>query len=71
MEYRLLLVFLNNRGQNLTRQQILDSIWDGAGDFVNDNTLSVYIRRLRNKLGDGEENQLIKTVRGIGYRMER
>lgn len=71
MEYKLLLVFLNNPGQTLSRQQILDSIWDGAGDFVNDNTLTVYIRRLRGKLGDGEEGRIIKTVRGIGYRMER
>lgn len=71
MEYRLLLIFLNHRGQNLSRQQILNDIWDDVGDFVNDNTLSVYIGRLRKKLGDSEENQLIKTVRGIGYRMEK
>lgn len=70
-EYRLLLVFLNHRGQNLSRQQILDCLWDEAGDFVNDNTLTVYIKRLRHKLGDTEENQLIKTIRGYGYRMDR
>lgn len=70
-EYRLLLVFLNHRGQNLSRQQILDCLWDEAGDFVNDNTLTVYIKRLRQKLGDTEENQLIKTIRGYGYRMDR
>ncbi len=70
-EYRLLLVFLNHRGQNLSRQQILDCLWDEAGDFVNDNTLTVYIKRLRRKLGDTEENQLIKTIRGYGYRMDR
>lgn len=68
MEYKLLLVFLNHRGQILTRQQILSSLWDEVGDFVNDNTLSVYIKRLRAKLED--ENNLIQTVRGIGYRME-
>ena len=68
MEYKLLLVFLNHRGQILTRQQILSCLWDEVGDFVNDNTLSVYIKRLRAKLED--ENNLIQTVRGIGYRME-
>lgn len=71
MEYKLLLVFINHRGQTLSRKQILDQIWDEAGDFVNDNTLSVYIKRLRKKLGDTEENQLIKTIRGLGYRMEK
>lgn len=71
MEYKLLLVFLNHRGQTLTRKQILDCIWDEAGDFVNDNTLSVYIKRLRKKLGDTEEQRMIRTVRGMGYRMEK
>lgn len=71
MEYKLLLVFLNHRGQILSRKQILDRIWDDVGDFVNDNTLTVYIKRLRKKLGDGDENRLIQTVRGLGYRMER
>lgn len=47
MEYKLLLIFLNHRGQTLTRRQILNNIWDDAGDFVNDNTLSVYVKRLR------------------------
>lgn len=69
-EYKLLLVFLNHRGQNLSRQQILDCLWDEGGDFVNDNTLTVYVKRLRQKLDDREDNQLIRTVRGIGYRME-
>ena len=71
LEYRLLLVFLNNRGRLLTRNKLLEDIWDVAGDFVNDNTLTVYIKRLREKLGDeGQEPQLIKTVRGLGYRMD-
>lgn len=70
MEYKLLLIFIRHRGKNLSRQQILGEIWDEAGDFVNDNTLSVYIKRLRKKLGDSEESQLIQTVRGIGYRMD-
>lgn len=69
MEYKLLLVFLNHRGQILTRTQILDQIWDEAGDYVNDNTLTVYIKRLRAKLGDGEGSQMIQTIRGTGYRM--
>ena len=71
MEYKLLLIFLNHRGQTLTRQQILNDIWDAVGDYVNDNTLSVYIKRLRKKLGDSQEGQIIKTVRGIGYRLEK
>ena len=71
LEYRLLLVFLNHRGQTLSRRQILDGLWDEAGNYVNDNTLSVYIKRLRKKLGDREGSELIRTVRGTGYRMER
>ena len=71
MEYKLLLIFLNHRGQVLTRDQILGQIWDGAGDYVNDNTLSVYIKRLRKKLDDTQEETLIKTVRGIGYCMDK
>lgn len=70
MEYKLLLVFVNHRGQNLSRNQILDQIWDEVGDYVNDNTLSVYIKRLRKKLDDGEGQQVIQTIRGLGYRME-
>lgn len=70
MEYKLLLIFIQHRGEIISRQQILARIWDDAGDFVNDNTLSVYVKRLRKKLGDSEESQLIQTVRGIGYRMD-
>lgn len=70
MEYRLLMIFISHRGQILTREQILNDIWDDVGDFVNDNTLSVYVKRLRKKLGATEERPLIVTVRGIGYRME-
>ena len=69
MEYKLLLIFLNHRGQILTRRQILEHIWDEAGDYVNDNTLSVYVKRLRKKLGDTAEGELIQTVRGTGYRL--
>lgn len=70
MEYKLLLVFLNHRGQILSRTQILNQLWDDVGEYVNDNTLSVYIKRLRKKLGETEETQLIRTVRGLGYFME-
>lgn len=70
MEYKLLLVFISHRGQVLSRSQILDLIWDEVGDFVNDNTLSVYVKRLRRKLSDTGEDQLIQTVRGMGYRMD-
>ena len=71
LEYRLLLVFLNHRGQVLSRAKLLEEIWDVAGDYVNDNTLTVYIKRLRDKLEDDpQEPVLIRTVRGVGYRME-
>ncbi|MCL1996162.1 MAG: response regulator transcription factor [Defluviitaleaceae bacterium] len=67
LEYRLLLIFATNKGQILTRTQILENIWDSAGNFVEDNTLTVYIKRLRDKLGDAVN---IKTVRGVGYRVD-
>lgn len=71
LEYRLLLVFLNNRGAILSRTQLLEAIWDIAGEFVNDNTLTVYIKRLREKIEDDPQNPtIIKTVRGLGYRMD-
>lgn len=71
LEYKLLLVFVNNRGQIITRDKLLDEIWDCAGDFVGDNTLTVYIKRLRDKIEeDPQSPTLIKTVRGMGYRME-
>ncbi|WP_102275068.1 response regulator transcription factor [Cytobacillus massiliigabonensis] len=70
LEYRLLLIFANHIGQVLTRNQLLEQIWDVAGDFVNDNTLTVYIKRLREKLEDDPQNPtLIKTVRGMGYKV--
>lgn len=71
LEYRLLLVFINNRGAILSRSQLLSNIWDIAGEFVNDNTLTVYIKRLREKIEDDPQNpSIIKTVRGLGYRMD-
>lgn len=70
LEYRLLLVFANHLGQVLSRTQLLEQIWDVAGDFVNDNTLTVYIKRLREKLEDQPQNPtIIKTVRGLGYKV--
>lgn len=71
LEYRLLLVFLNNRGRILSRTQLLEAIWDIAGEFVNDNTLTVYIKRLREKIEKDPQNPtLIRTVRGMGYKVE-
>lgn len=71
LEYRLLLMFLNHPGAVLTRSQLLEGIWDIAGDFVNDNTLTVYIKRLREKIEDDPQSPtLIKTVRGLGYKAE-
>lgn len=71
LEYRLFLTFLNHRGILLTRNRLLEDIWDVAGDFVNDNTLTVYIKRLREKIeADPQKPRIIKTVRGIGYRMD-
>ena len=70
-EYRLLLVFINNRGAVLSRTRLLESIWDIAGEFVNDNTLTVYIKRLREKIEQDPQNpQIIKTVRGLGYKVD-
>ena len=71
LEYRLFMFFLNHRGQIMTREQLLDEIWDSAGEYVSDNTLTVYIKRLREKLEkDPQDPHLILTVRGIGYRLE-
>jgi len=71
LEYRLLLLFCNNKGNVLTRAKILQDLWDVAGDYVNDNTLTVYIKRLREKVEDDpSEPTLIKTIRGIGYRAD-
>lgn len=69
LEYRLLLTFANNEGQVLTRNQLLEGIWDIAGDFVNDNTLTVYIKRLRDKIENDPQNPvIIRTIRGLGYK---
>ena len=66
-----MLTLINNRGHVLTRAQLLEHIWDVAGDFVNDNTLTVYIKRLREKLEtDPQTPCIIKTVRGVGYKID-
>lgn len=71
MEYRLLLILINNRGSILSRNQLLENIWDIGGDFVEDNTLTVYIKRLRDKIEDDPAKPVfIKTVRGLGYVIE-
>lgn len=68
LEYRILLLFATHPGQVFTRNQLLSELWDLAGEFVNDNTLTVYIKSLREKVEDEPQNpKLIKTVRGVGY----
>lgn len=66
LEYKILLMLFSNQNKLITREQLLEKIWDIAGNFVNDNTLTVYIKRIREKLGD---ETIIKTVRGLGYRI--
>lgn len=71
LEYRLLLIFFQHQGEVLGRNRLLEEIWDIAGDYVSDNTLTVYIKRLREKVEDDPARPtVIKTVRGLGYRME-
>lgn len=70
LEYRILLNMMSWPGRLFTRDEILADIWDVSGNFVNDNTLSVTMKRLREKLGDSDA-QIIRTVRGMGYRMEK
>ena len=70
LEYRLLLIFMNNPKNIITRSRLLDELWDAAGEFVNDNSLTVYIKRLREKIENDPANpQIILTVRGTGYRL--
>lgn len=71
LEYRLLLVFANHKGNVLSRTKLLEEIWDVAGEYVNDNTLTVYIKRLREKIETDVQNPvIIKTIRGLGYRAD-
>ena len=69
LEYRLLLLFATNPGKLITRDMIRDALWDDAGTYIEENTLSVYIKRLRDKIEDDPSHpQLITTVRGLGYK---
>ena len=68
LEYKILLILVNNPNRVFTREEILTNIWDSNGIFVNDNTLTVYIKRIREKLNDNND-EIITTVRGIGYKI--
>ena len=68
LEYKILLNLFNNQNKLISREEILNDIWDIAGNFVNDNTLTVYIKRIREKIGD-KDGKIIETVRGLGYRV--
>lgn len=71
IEYKLLANFMKNPNQVLSRSNILESLWDTGGEFVDDNTLSVYIKRLREKIEDNSSTPIyIKTVRGLGYKWD-
>lgn len=68
-EYKLLCLFMQNPGIILTKERILDKLWDSNGNYVDDNTLAVYIRRLRTKIeADPGNPQMLVTVRGMGYK---
>ena len=67
LEYKILALLFTNINQTVSREKILDKIWNIAGNYVNDNTLTVYIKRIRAKLSP---NDIIKTIKGIGYRIE-
>ena len=66
LEYKIFSMLVQNCGKVVTRELILEKIWDIAGNYVNDNTLTVYIKRIRQKL----DTNLIKTIKGLGYKME-
>lgn len=68
VEYKLMLLLFENRGNVLTRKQLLEKLWDVEGDFIEEKTLTVYIRRLREKLMEDKDSPYIETVRGVGYR---
>ena len=66
-EYRLLLILMENKGRTVTRSQLLEQVWDSSGNYVNDNTLTVAMKRLREKL---RRPSCLKTIRSFGYRLE-
>ncbi|WP_434311847.1 response regulator transcription factor [Hominifimenecus sp. rT4P-3] len=69
LEYRLLLLFFHNKGMILSRDRLLEEIWDASGEYVNDNTLTVYIKRLRDKIEEDPQNPtILHTIRGLGYK---
>ena len=68
VEYKLLLLLFENKGNVLTRIQLLQKLWDVEGDFIEEKTLTVYIKRLREKLEEDKNKPYIETVRGIGYK---
>lgn len=68
VEYKLMLMMIENKGNVLTRKQLLEKLWDVEGNFVEEKTLNVYIKRLREKLGENDSISYIETIRGIGYR---
>lgn len=69
LEYRLLLLFFSNKGNLLSRDRLADELWTISGEFVEDNTLNVYIKRLRDKIEDDPQNpRILRTVRGLGYK---
>ncbi len=71
LEYKILVMLFENRGKMITREQILSYIWDSEENFVNDNTLTVYIKRIREKIEDNPNKpEIIKTVRGLGYKID-
>ena len=71
LEYKVLVMLFENRGRIITREQILSVIWDSEENFVNDNTLTVYIKRIREKIEDNPNKpEIIKTVRGLGYKID-
>ncbi len=69
LEFKILLMLFTNKNKLVTREMILNKIWDLAGNFVNDNTLTVYIKRIREKIGDND-GKIIKTIRGVGYKVD-
>lgn len=72
LEYKILCMLFENRGRMITREQILSYIWDSQENFVNDNTLTVYIKRIREKIETNPNKpEIIKTVRGLGYKVEQ
>ncbi len=68
LEYKIFIYMLENMGRVVTREAIMDKIWDLSGNYVNDNTLTVYIKRIREKLGTDD---IIKTIKGVGYRVDK